>query len=304
MNKNKYLQTVGVVGLGIMGGTMAEALCAAGYNVVGYDPAAAARARLKKAGGRALASATAVAAMADVVITSLAKASALEAVVAEIVAAKRAPTRAPLVVIETSTLTLDDKQRAQQALAKARMQTLDCPISGTAVRMKSGGWTIFASGPQTAFKRVKPVLDVFTQNVQFVGAYGNGTKMKFIANHLVAIYNVAVGETMTFARKMKLDPQQVWDLFAHSPVLGNGVFQLRGKQMVAQNYLPATMKIEVWQKDMQVIGDMAKSVDCPVPLFTACAPLYTTAMAQGLSQHDTAAVCEVLGRMAGLKTNT
>jgi putative dehydrogenase len=305
MNKNKYLQTIGVIGLGIMGGTMAEALCEAGYKVVGYDPAPAARKRLQKAGGKVLASATAVASVADVVITSLAKAGVLEEVAQKIAAGvnatKRKPKSAPLTVIETSTLTLADKEKAQQVLAKARVQTLDCPISGTAVRMKSGGWTIFASGPQAAFKRAKPVLDVFTKNVQFVGAYGNGTKMKFIANHLVAIYNVAVGETMTFARKMKLDPQKVWDLFAHSPVLGNGVFQLRGKLMVEQNYLPATMKIEVWQKDMQVIGDMAKSVDCPVPLFTACAPLYTTAMAQGLSQHDTASVCEVLGRMAGLK---
>lgn len=301
MNKNNRLQSIGVIGLGIMGGMMAEALCAAGYKVVGYDPVAAARARLRKAGGRALASATEVAAAADVVITSLAKAKVLEDVVAEMVCAKRAKSRMPLVVIETSTLTIDDKERAQLALALAGAQTLDCPISGTAVRMKEGAWTIFASGPQPAFKRVKPVLDVFTKNVQFVGDYGNGTKMKFIANHLVAIYNVAVGEAMTFARKMKLDPQQVWDLFSSSPVLGNGVFKLRGKLMVEQNYLPATMKVEVWQKDMQVIGDMAKSVDCPLPLFTTCAPIYTTAMAQGLSQHDTASVCEVLGRMAGLK---
>ena len=290
-----------MIGLGIMGGMMAEALCAAGYKVVGYDPAAAARARLKKAGGRVLASATAVAASSDVVITSLAKASVLEDVVTKIAAAKRDKKRAPLVVIETSTLTLADKERAQQVLARAGAQTLDCPISGTAVRMKEGAWTIFASGQQAAFKRAKPVLDVFTKNVQFVGAYGNGTKMKFIANHLVAIYNVAVGESMTFARKMKLDPQQVWDLFSSSPVLGNGIFKLRGKLMVEQKYLPATMKVEVWQKDMQVIGDMAKSVDCPLPLFTACAPLYTTAMAQGLSQQDTASVCEVLERMAGLK---
>ncbi len=304
MNKINKLQTIGVIGLGIMGGMMAEALCAAGYKVVGYDPVAAARARLKKAGGRALASATAVAATADIVITSLAKAKVLEDVVAKIALAKRSANQAPLVVIETSTLTMADKEHAQLALALAGAQTLDCPISGTAVRMKEGGWTIFASGPQSTYKRVRPVLDVFTKNVQFVGAYGNGTKMKFIANHLVAIYNVAVGESMTFARKMKLDPQQVWDLFSSSPVLGNGIFKLRGKQMVQQKYLPATMKVEVWQKDMQVIGDMAKSLDCPLPLFTTCAPLYTTAMAQGLSQHDTASVCEVLGRMAGLKAGT
>ena len=104
MNKNKYLQTVGVIGLGIMGGMMAEALCAAGYKVVGYDPVAAARARLKKAGGRPLASATAVAAAADIVITSLAKASVLEDVVKHIAAAKRGAKQAPLIVIETSTM--------------------------------------------------------------------------------------------------------------------------------------------------------------------------------------------------------
>jgi 3-hydroxyisobutyrate dehydrogenase-like beta-hydroxyacid dehydrogenase len=69
--------------------------------------------------------------------------------------------------------------------------------------------------------------------------------------------------------------------------------------MVERKYLPATMKVEVWQKDMQVIGDMARAVDCPVPLFSACAPIYNAAMAQGLDQHDTASVCEVLDRMAG-----
>ena len=181
------------------------------------------------------------------------------------------------------------------------MRTLDCPISGTAVRMKEGSWSIFVSGDGAAARKVADILAVFTKKTPYVGAFGNGMRMKFIANHLVAIYNVAVGETMTFARKMGLDAQQVWDLFATSPVIGHGVFKLRGKFMVDRKYLPATMKVEVWQKDMQVIGDMAKSVDCPLPLFTTCAPVYTTAMAQGLSQQDTASVCEVLGRMAGLR---
>ena len=166
-------------------------------------------------------------------------------------------------------------------MSRAGVTVLDCPISGTARRMKEGSWTIFVSGNAAAAKKVKPVLNVFTRNAPYVGAFGNGSKMKFVANHLVAIYNVAVGESMTFARKMGLDAQQVWDLFAASPVVGTGVFKLRGKFMVDRKYLPATMKVEVWQKDMQVIGDMAKSVDCPVPLFTACVPIYSAAMAQG-----------------------
>jgi 3-hydroxyisobutyrate dehydrogenase-like beta-hydroxyacid dehydrogenase len=292
---------VGVIGLGIMGGAMAKALVNAGFPVAGYDIKPKARAELKKAGGRSLASAAEVAKAADILILSLATSRALANVSAEIassVATSRKSKRKVL-VIDTCTLPIADKEAAQAVLARAGATMLDCPISGTAVRMKEGSWTIFVSGPEAACKKAIPILEVFTKKTPHVGAFGNGSKMKFVANHMVAIYNVAYGETMTFARKMGLDAQQVWDLFATSPVIGNGVFKLRGKFMVDRKYLPATMKVEVWQKDMQVIGDMAKSVDCPTPLFTACVPIYSAAMGQGLSQHDTASVCEVIDQMAG-----
>jgi 3-hydroxyisobutyrate dehydrogenase-like beta-hydroxyacid dehydrogenase len=287
---------MGVIGLGIMGGAMAEVLLEAGYQVSGFDPKPAALRRLKKAGGTVLSSAAAVAEQSDVVIVSLATARALSVVVAELAAAR--PKRKPI-IIETSTLPSADKDAAAAALANAGMRTLDCPISGTAVRLKQGAWTIFVSGDAATARKTKDIFAEFTSNAPYVGAFGNGMRMKFVANHMVAIHNVAVAESLTFARKMGLDAQQVWDLFATSPVIGNGVFKLRGKFMVDRNYLPATMKVEVWQKDMQVIGDMAKAVNCPTPLFSACGPIFNAAMAQGLSQHDTASVCEVLDAMAG-----
>lgn len=292
---------VGVVGLGIMGSAMAKALIGAGYRVIGYDVGARQRLRLKRDGGRAMPSCGAVAENADVIITSLPSVAALDDVVGQIAAARALMQKnaARPVVIETSTLPIADKERALKTLKRAGVTLLDCPISGTAQRLKDGAWTIFVSGPAAACKAIKPIFEVFTRNAPYVGVFGNGSKLKFVANHLVAILNVSVGETMTFARKMGLDARQVWELFAASPVVGTGVFRLRGKFMVERNYLPATMKVEVWQKDMQVIGDMAKSVDCPVPLFSSCVPIYSAAMAQGLSQHDTASVCEVLDRMAG-----
>jgi L-threonate 2-dehydrogenase len=290
---------IGVIGLGIMGGAMAEALIGAGHSVVGFDVDEKAQRRLKLAGGRNVASSAAVASQSDVVITSLPSIAALDHVVEHIAAPKR-KSKQSLIVIETSTLPIADKERALQRLKRVGITLLDCPISGTARRMKEGSWTIFVSGNAAACKRVRSILSVFTHNTPHVGDFGNGSKMKFIANHLVAIYNVAVGETMTLARKMDLDPEQVWNLFANSPVVGTGVFKLRGKLMVERNYLPPTMKVEVWQKDMQVIGDMARSVDCPTPVFTACVPIYNAAMAQGLDQHDTASVCEVIGAMAGI----
>jgi len=297
------MQTVGVIGLGIMGGAMAAALVKAGHRVVGTDVEAAARQRLKRTGVHAVSSCAAVIAETDLAIVSLPSVAALDDVVDQIVAARAAKPRAKLIVIETSTLPIADKERALARLKRVGAVMLDCPISGTAKRMKEGSWTIFVSGNATACKRVAPVLAVFTRNAPYVGAFGNGSKMKFIANHLVAIYNVSVGETLNFARKMGLKPQQVWDLFAASPVVGTGVFKLRGKFMVARKYRPPTMKVEIWQKDMRVIGEMARAVGCPVPLFNACVPIYDTAMAQGLARHDTASVHEVFALMSGDKAS-
>jgi 3-hydroxyisobutyrate dehydrogenase-like beta-hydroxyacid dehydrogenase len=283
-----------------MGGAMAEALLAQRYEVVGFDVERAALRRLRNAGGAPLSSTRAVAEAADVVIIALATVAALEDAAEQIASAKRARGRRQLVAIEMSTLPIDDKLRAMKRIEGAGAALLDCPVSGTAVRMKEGAWTIFVSGEAAAARRIAPVLGVFTRNAPYVGAFGNGTRMKFIANHLVAIHNVAVAESITFARRMGLDPAQVYELFATSPVIGSGVFKLRGKFMVKRAYRPATMKIEVWQKDMQVIGDMARAVGAPTPLFSACAPIYNAAMAHGLAQHDTASVAEVLGEMAAV----
>lgn len=291
---------VGVVGLGIMGGIMAETLRAAGYPVCGYDIAPAARARLKRAGGAPLNSVTAVVARAEVIITSLATSAALRSVITELTEAASAAGARPL-LIETSTLPLADKDFVAARAKKARLTALDCPISGTATRMKERTWTIFVSGPKTAAKRADPILRAFTDNLPHVGPYGHGTRLKYAANHLVAIYNVAYAEVVTFARAMGVDPQVMLGLFGPSPVLGTGVMRLRMPFMVQRRYEPPTMKVEVWQKDMQVIGDMAKSLGCPVPLFNACAPIYTAAMGQGLALQDTASVAEVLGAMAGME---
>lgn len=291
---------IGVIGLGIMGGVMAETLIKNGYGVVGFDIAPATRQRLKKAGGAVLASATKVAEAADVVIVSLSTTAALDATVAAIVACKRPEKAERLIVIETSTLPLDDKQRALKTLQRVGITMLDCPISGTAERMKERAWTVYCSGSKTAIRRVQPMLRAFTDSVPDVGAFGNGTRMKFAANHLVAIYNVACAESVNLARKLGLDPQQVLELFGPSPVIGTGVMRLRVPFMIRREYSPPTMKVEVWQKDMQVIGDMAKSVDCPTPLFSACVPIYNAAMAQGRAEQDTASVSEVLAGMAGI----
>jgi putative dehydrogenase len=124
--------------------------------------------------------------------------------------------------------------------------------------------------------------------------------MKFVANLLVAIHNVASAEAMVLGMKAGLDPHQVCALVAAGAGTSR-VFELRAPMMADNAYLPATMKVDIWQKDMAIIGQFATALGCPTPLLNATMPLYAAAMANGHAADDTAAVCAVLEKMAGLE---
>lgn len=288
---------VGLVGLGTMGGIMARALVEAGHEIVGHDPVAACRARLRRAGGRPLASNAEVARAAEVLVTSLPSTAALHAVVAEWQQAGPAPARQ--LVIETSTLPLADKLAAAAALRRQGRRMVDAPISGTATPTPQQTWIMYLGGTQAACREAAALARAFTLDAPRVGPLGAGMKLKLAANHLVAIYNVAYAEMVTLCRRMGLDPAVALKHMGPSPYIGTGAMRLRVPFMIERRYEPATMKIALWQKDMQVIGEMARAVHCPTPLLDACAPIYTAAMALGLGEADTAATAEVLARMTG-----
>ena len=124
--------------------------------------------------------------------------------------------------------------------------------------------------------------------------------MKYVANLLVAINNVASAEAMVLGMKAGLDPQVIHDMVVGGAA-NSRVFQLRAPMMVKGRYDDATMKMSIWQKDMAVIGQFARQLGCPVPLFAATRPVYNAAMASGHAMEDTAAVCAVLEELAGVK---
>jgi 3-hydroxyisobutyrate dehydrogenase-like beta-hydroxyacid dehydrogenase len=287
---------VGVIGLGIMGGSFATNLVAAGWRVVGYDIAPDRRRAMARAGVEIAADAADVARKAKTVITSLPSQKALAATVDTIVKAK-VPRR---VIVEASTFTLEDKSRAEAALRKAGHVMLDCPMSGTGAQAKVRDLVVYASGGSAEIKKLKPVFAGFTRAVHDVGVFGNGSRMKYVANLLVAIHNVASAEAMVLGMKSGLPPQLIFDLIKTGA--GNSrVFELRAPMMVKNNYGEATMKMSVWQKDMDVIGGFAREIGVPTPMFDASSTIYTKARRSGHDDHDTAAVCAVLEKMAGVK---
>jgi len=286
--------TVGMVGLGIMGSAMSFNLGRAGFRVVGYDVMPKQRAAHARAGGIAAGSPRAVAKRSGIIVTSLPSARALAEVASEIAASAKRGT----IVIETSTLPIAVKEAARELLAKRGVILLDCPLSGTGAQARVKDLLIYVSGDRTAYRKIVPVLQGFTSANYYVGPFGNGSKMKFVANLLVAIHNVAAAEAMVLGMKAGLDPALILKVVAGGAG-GSRMFQVRGPMMVKGDYSEATMKNEVWQKDMTIIGDFARELECPTPLFAASAPIYNAAMAMGLGKEDTGAVCAVLEEMAG-----
>lgn len=294
---------VGIAGLGIMGGLMAQALLAQGFEVWGHDPVARLRRQWQRAGVRTPGSNAEVARQAEVLLLSLPSVAALQAWLAEVDGVPPPPSAAPNgrrqpLVIETSTLPLADKVAAAAALRRQGRVMLDAPISGTATPTPASTWIMYLSGPAAACRQALPVVRAFTLQAPRVGALGAGIKLKIAANHLVGLYNAAYGEMVTLCRAMGLDPAVALRHMAGSPYIGTGLMALRMPMMIRRAYEPATMKLELWQKDMQVIGEMARAAQCPTPLLNLCASLYTAALAQGRGAQDTAAVAEVLAAMA------
>ncbi len=284
---------VGMIGLGIMGSAMSSNLVKAGFEVLGFDPVSARRGELKRAGGHAAKSGRDVAGRSPIIITSMPSADALASVSAEIAAAGSRGQ----IVIETSTLPIEVKQAARKRLAAAGITLLDCPLSGTGAQARVKDVVVYASGGRNAFRKCIPVFEGFARAHYLIGPFGDGSKMKFIANLLVAIHNVAAAEAMVLGIKAGLDPALVLKVISTGAGTSR-MLEVRGPMMVKGDYSDATMKVAIWQKDMKIIGEYARSIDCPTPLFLASAPFYTAAMAMGRANEDTASVCAVLEEMA------
>jgi L-threonate 2-dehydrogenase len=298
MEKSNMTSTVGVIGLGIMGSAMSGNLLKAGFQIIGFDIDAARCDALKAKGGVLADSPADVARQTERVILSLPSVAAFD----QVVSGDNGLTSAAhddLIVIEAGTLPINVKERGRDALAETGAVMLDCPLSGTGAQAVTRDLAVYASGSEAAYQNCVEIFEGFARAHYHVGPFGNGSKMKFVANHLVAIHNVAAAEAMVLGMKAGLDAELIYK------VIGDGagssrMFEVRGPMMVADDYSDATMKVDVWQKDMSIIGDFVSNLDCPAPLFAASGQIYDAAMAQGHARDDTASVCAVMQDMARL----
>ena len=300
MDTLSRMTTVGVIGLGVMGLAMAQNLSRSGFMVYGYDIDAKRKKLFKQANGSVCRSVQELAGYVDVLITSLPSAQALMTVCGLLAESQVRK----LTVIETSTLQIKEKIAAKRLLIPAQMVMLDCPLSGTGSQAKTKDLVVYGSGQIAAFKKVRLVLQGFSRNQFYLGAFGNGMKLKMIANYLVAVHNAATAEALVLAERANLDLELVLAAIGDSAGQSK-MWQIRGPRMVTADYSPM-MSMHLWQKDMGIISQFVADSGAPSPVFDQARALYDLAYQAGYGDSDSSVIHRILKSMphASLKATS
>lgn len=279
---------VGIIGLGIMGSAYAKNLIAAGIEVAGADPSAEARQRLSDLGGSPHEATGPWLADCDLVILALISPAVLHDVCGQLTTLLR-PGQ---VVLETGTFALADKEKAHDRLASVGIHLLDCPVSGTGAQAREADIVMMASGETEAISHAKPYMAHFTKKVIIAGAFGMGSRLKYVANHAVALHNAAAAETLAYSDALGLDRQTTYELLTTGAGQSK-MSDLRMPLMISGAYDPPTASLKMFEKDLSVIGDDLRRLGLKVPLFDAVDALYKAASEILPETHDTASVFEV-----------
>jgi putative dehydrogenase len=290
------MEGVGIVGLGIMGSAYARNLIGAGFPVTGNDVDPERMTALRELGGNTEDSPAGVAATAKVILLALPSVTALDDVVTGPDGLANGA-RGGTIVVEMGTFPLEAKERVRRVLDETGVETVDAPVSGTGLQAERAEIVIYASGDTSAIESLHPCFDAIAQGVFDVGPFGNGSKMKYLANLLVSVHNLATAEAFVLGKAAGLEPSAILEVIS-AGVGSSRIFEIRGPMIAADSYPPAA-RLRMFLKDIDVIAGFARSLRVPTPLLDASLPWYEDAVAEGLGDLDAAALARVLAARAG-----
>jgi 3-hydroxyisobutyrate dehydrogenase len=283
--------TVGVVGLGNMGGRIARRLVDRGEAVVGFDLDGA---RAAGAGARPAASLAALAGATDVVLLSLPDSRAIEAVVDEL----EAHLRAGQVLVDLSTAAPASTVAIHERLAARGVAYVDAGISGGAAGAEAGTLTIMAGGDPEALDAARPVLAHFAATVHHMGASGSGHVAKLLNNFLNAISLAATAEVMVAARKAGLDLRQLLEVLNTSSGVNFATLH-RFPRIVEGDYLEGGLTSDLMAKDLMLYLDLVRELGVTSLNGPPCLAAFHLAAALGYGDQISNRVVDALGDIAG-----
>jgi L-threonate 2-dehydrogenase len=287
---------IGMIGLGKMGMPIAQNLMDRGFQIIGYRRHGSPE--LVAAGGTVASSAAEVAASADVLLSIVPDARAVEEVVCG-EAGTLTALRAGTIHIEMSTIDVELKSRVRDAVRDKGGDLLDCPISGSPGMVAPRLATTFVSGDPASIDAVRHVLDAISGPWVFTGPFGTGARMKYIANLLLAAHTVAAAEALALARCSGLDLELVQRTL-DSSIAESAIWKQRGPLMRDRAWSPAPGPVRTLHPILVQIEDCAAKAGLSTPVFAAAKEVFDKALADGWGDLDIACVHDQISGLSAL----
>jgi 2-hydroxy-3-oxopropionate reductase len=289
-------QTVGFIGLGIMGRPMARNVLAAGIGLVVYDLMSGPVNELVALGATAANSPAEVGAAADVVLLCLPDSPDVEAAMTG-GQGLLAGTHSGQIVVDMSTISPVTARALSAKAAEQGVTLLDAPVSGGQVGAANGTLSIMVGGDADALEEVRPVLEAMGKTILHLGDSGAGQVAKACNQLVIAVTIEAVAEAMVLASKAGVDPAKVRAAllggYANSRVLDG-----HGERFLARNFTPG-FRTRLQYKDLNIALDTGRAYGAPLPAGALVHQLYAAMMARGDGDLDHSALVTLIEELAG-----
>ena len=281
-------RTIGIYGLGAVGLAVARRLVSTAVAPYGWRRGA--KDDFVAMGGIACDSLSDLLGRCDLLLVCT-PSSALRPLVDALLSAPEARTKW---LVDLGVAPIEPKRLAAAALARHGVQLLDAPIQGNPPLIEQGKAVVYVSGDQDAGAQVAPTLLRFAAAAPYVGVFGNGSRLKFAANLLMAIHTAAAAEAVAYCRRVGLDASLLLDVCP--PIVQSGVLNLRGRTMVERTYRASSGSISGLLESIEIIVQDAGAAQLHLPMLRSVAALLEQAKARGLGNIDSPGLVEVYDR--------
>jgi 2-hydroxymethylglutarate dehydrogenase len=291
------IKNISVIGLGLMGTSIATLLMKAGYPVSGFDIIRKQISDLVSLGLKPATSPKEAAKGTDLVILSLPNWNAvIQAVEGKDGVAAGA--RKGQIVADTSTSPPWESRLLGQKLAQKKIEWMDVPISGSSAQARVGNMVFMAGGKRSTFERIKPVLDRIGKKTVYAGIMGDGATLKLVINHTLYLNQAAAIEGLVLGMRAGLKPDVLFEVII-SGAASSDILVSRGRDMLSGIFSPKG-PVVIANKDLALSMETAKRLGVMLPVGALYQQLLLKAHYNGWDQEDATAVMKIYEEMAGM----
>lgn len=288
---------VGIIGLGIMGGSFASILLSKGYEVHVYNRTPEKAQPFIERGARFHSTPRDLARISDILMTSLTDQSAVESVALGDDGFLAGMAEGKL-WIDLSTIDPTASIRHSDLAKRAGIERLDAPVVGSKEAALSGNVIVLVGGDEDVFRRAEGFLGHIGRSVIYQGKAGNGHKMKLAVNLFLGLVALSFSESMALAGKMGLEGSSFVDTI-NQTAHRNYFTQEKGPRIVARDFSPA-FSLDNILKDMRLVHEQAKTTGARLPLTDLALGEYAEAVSEGEGSEDFSVIALDVLRKNGL----